>query len=219
MSLLALTCPVCADALPAGRDQRVLVCARCARTWAVPDEGDRLVPQVRTLVRPQCSVPEAAEIVLLPMWLVHLHVESMPRAPRAMASEIRIPAVGMQRLPLLLHFARNLTRAPLEWQQWENVDVPVEPAEVTAADAYALAETVVLRHVEGWPDDASLAQLQIPLGAARLVDWPCARLGSELIELVGGLSTQRALADAAGLRDRRAALSGALGPSTASLRR
>ena len=210
MSLLALICPQCSDALPAVRERRVLVCERCARTWAVPEEGERLAPLVRTLVRPECRIPDAAEVVLLPVWLVRLHVESMAQAPPALPTEIRVPAVGVQRLPLLLHFARNLTRCPVTWQEWEGVEVALEPAELTAADAFALAETVVLRHVDGWPDDASLAQLQLPFGAARLVDWPCARIGSELIELVGGLSTQRALVDAADLRDRRDALEAAL---------
>lgn len=219
MSLLALICPQCSAALDVAPERRVLVCDTCAKTWTVPEEGDRLAPTARTLVRPERVAPEGAEIVLLPMWLVSLHVESIPQAPPSLPTEVRIPAVGVRRLPVLLHFARNLTRAPLVWQPWEGAQAPVDPAELTPADAYALAETVVLRHVDGWPDDRMLAALELPFGTARLVDWPCARIGSELIELVGGLSTQRALVDAADLRDRRPQLESALAARDAAMPR
>lgn len=210
MSLLALICPQCAAPLPSGAEHQVLVCTTCARTWSVPSDGDELVPLARTLVRPVHSVPAGAELVLLPVWAVRLRVEAISRAPRGLPVEIRLPALGVQRLPLLMAFARNLTRAPAAWREWEGVQAAVDPTELSAEDAFALAETIVLRHVEGWPDDASLPDLEIPFGGARLLDWPCARFGSELIELVAGLSTQRALAESSDLRDRRDVLQPAL---------
>lgn len=210
MGLLALVCPRCAAPLPAGAEREALVCGPCARTWSVSSDGDALVPLARTLVRPVHAIASGAEIVLLPVWAVRLRVDAIPRAPRGLPVEIRLPAVGVQRLPLLLAFARNLTRAPVVWQEWEGVEASVEPTELSSTDAFTLAETIVLRHVDGWPDDASLPDLEIPFGGARLLDWPCARFGSELLDLVAGLSTQRALVESSDLRDRRAALQPAL---------
>ena len=55
------------------------------------------------------------------------------------------------------------------------------------SDAYSVAEMVVLRHVEGWPADDDL-DAEIPLGSARLLDWPFTQRGLELIDLVAGLT-------------------------------
>ena len=210
MTLLALVCPACASALPAAPERRVLACRDCGRSWRIADGVDRLLPVPRAPVRPRHRPPDGAELLLLPVWRVKVRTEDLAEVAGRLPREVRIPAVGVQRLPLLVQFARNLSRAPLVLEEWEDVQVAVEAAELGAEDAFTLAETVVLRHVDGWPDDASLPTLEIPLSSAHLVDWPCARWRSELIDLVGGLSAPRAMIDAAGLVDRGAALRGAL---------
>jgi hypothetical protein len=216
MSLLALVCPRCAAPLPVGEELEVFVCKSCARNWFVSPDENLLVPLERTLVRPLRSAPSGAAVVLLPVWAVRVRVQSIARAPRGLPVEVRVPAVGVRRLPLLLGFARNLTRAPEAWQAWEGGSLAVEPAELSAADAFALAEMIVLRHVDGWPGDAGLQDLEIPFGGARLLDWPCACFGGELLDLVAGLSTQRALIDGIQLSDHRDALHEAMGQSRTS---
>ena len=61
---------------------------------------------------------------------------------------------------------------------------------------------------KGGPKDVlhEVESVQIPLGSARLVDWPCANVGAELVELVGGLSLPEALVQNMGSRDQRSAL-------------
>ncbi len=208
MVLIALNCPRCAVALDAVDERCVFVCTRCGRTLAVAPGSDALSEVPRRLVRPTRRPAVTEPVVLMPVWSVSVHVTEPPSVGDALPARVFVPAVGVARLPLLLQFARNLSRAPIDPQPWSGVDgVGLEPAEVSAEDAFVMAETVVLRHLEHWPSDDQLSDLEIPLGSASLLDWPCALRGSEVVDLVGGLSIHRSLLDAVGLRDRRDALS------------
>jgi hypothetical protein len=193
-SLLALVCPHCGYGLPLHADERILVCPACARSWtsALGDTEPHLVAQARELVAPRQEMPAVGSIVLLPMWLLRVHTHAMGPAGARMAEEIRVPAVGLARMPLLLQFARNLTRSPAVATRWTGARAAPEPAELTAEDAFAVAELVALRHVEGWPPEGQ-EDVEIALGGARLVDWPCVLRGNELIELVGGLTVHRGI--------------------------
>lgn len=210
MTLLALACPHCATALDDAPERRVFTCTTCARTLTPRLDGRGLLEVPRQLIRPQRRPDDGARLVLLPVWSVTVHTEALGPVGAALPSRVRVPAVGVERLQTLLQFARNLTRAPVDPAAWEGVDVRGEGAEVTAEDALVMAETVVLRHLDAWPSDDQLATLEIPMGAARLLDWPCAIRGSEMIELVGGLSIHRSLVENVELRDRTAELAGAL---------
>ena len=211
MTLIALNCPACAVALGAADERCLFVCEGCGRTLAVSPSADGLAVVPRRTIRPTRRPAITEPVVLLPVWSVTVQTEDLGGVGEALPRRVFVPAVGVARLPLLLQFARNLTRAPLEPLEWDGVaGVPVEPAEVAAEDAFVMAETVVLRHLDHWPSDERLVDLEVPLGSAGLLDWPCALRGSELVELVGGLSIHRSLVEAVGLRDRRAVLSAAL---------
>lgn len=207
MVLIALNCPRCAVALDAVDERQVFVCTQCGGTVAVAPGSDALAEVPRRLVRPTRRPSVTEPVVLVPMWSVSVRTAELGSTGDALPARVFVPAVGVARLPLLLQFARNLSRAPIDPRPWSEMeDVGVEPAEVSAEDAFVMAETVVLRHLEHWPSDDQLSDLEIPLGSASLLDWPCALRGSEVVDLVGGLSTHRSLVDAVGLHDRRAAL-------------
>ena len=210
MTLLALACPHCATALDVVSERQVFVCASCERTLSPRLDGRGFLEVPRQLARPAVRPAPGARIVLLPVWAVDVSTEDFGPVGSALPSVVRLPAVGVGRLATLLQFARNLTRAPAQPVAWDAVRVSREPAEVTAEDAFVLAETVVLRHLEHWPGDDALESLEIPLGAARLLDWPCAVRGSEMIDLVAGLSVHRSLVDDVLLTDRTAELTPAI---------
>lgn len=212
MSLVELICPACARSLSPGPGQRIHACRDCGRSWeAVAGRG--LLAVERALIRPRIAPSTEAPLHLVPVWCIAVHREELGEVARRMAAEIRVPATGIARLPLLVECARRLTRAAAPWEPWPDLQVVADPAEIDAETAFAIAEAVALRHVPGWPRDAEVESVRIPLGGARLVDWPCAVEGSDLVELVGGLSLSRALVEQVEPRDQRAAL----GPAIAAL--
>jgi hypothetical protein len=205
MSLVELLCPRCGRGLDPRPRQRVHACAECHGSWeAVSGQG--LVPVPRSIVRPKIAPPWDARLVLLPVWCVTVHRERLGKISDRMAGEIRIPANGIARMPLLVAAARRMTRDASPCEDWTAMEAPVDPAEMDAETAFAVAEAVALRHVDGWPSQNEVESVQIPLGSARLVDWPCANVGAELVELVGGLSLPEALVQNIGSRDQRSAL-------------
>lgn len=206
MTLLALACPKCATALPDANERHLFVCGTCARTWSPRLDGRGLMEIPRHPIAPTRRPEPGARVVMIPVWSVTIHTELLGGVGPQLPSRVRIPAVGVDRLQTLLQFARNLSRAPIAPEPWEGVDVRAESAEVAAEDALVLAETVVLRHLDHWPSDDQLPTLEIPVGGAHLVDWPCAVRGGEVIELVGGLSVHRSLIDGVELRDQASAL-------------
>ena len=145
-----------------------------------------------------------------PLWCVAVHREQMGDVSERMADEIRIPANGIARMPVLVAAARRLTRAAAPREEWPGIDPPVDPAEMDVETAFAIAESVALRHVNGWPAEHEVESVHIPLGGARLVDWPCAELRGELLELVGGLALSAGLNDSMGSRDQQAPLATAI---------
>lgn len=210
MTLLVLACPHCGSGFDVTAECRVHVCGDCRRTLAPRLDGRGFVEIPRETVRPRLRPATGARIVLLPVWVVGVDTSGFGPVGAALPDEVRIPAVGVARLSILLQFARNLTRAPAASLPWSGVDVAPERAEVAAEDAYVLAETVVLRHLDHWPGDDALESLEVPLGAVRLVDWPCAVRGGEVIELVAGLSVHRALLEGVELADRTRELATAM---------
>ena len=211
MRLVALACPDCGTSLDVAAEARVLPCHGCRHSFALASDAGRLVRVPRTLVRPRQVADARAAIVLLPVWSVSVDTGALGGVGAALPEVVRLPAVGVARMPLLMQFARNLTRAPAVVEEWSGgPEVVPERAEIPVEDAFTLAETVVLRHLEHWPPDEVLSTLEIPLGSARLLDWPCAVLGGELIELVAGLSIHRSLVEQVPMEDRRAALAPAM---------
>ena len=186
--LIELVCPRCADPLPIVGEERIFACRGCATRWMAPESGSKgLIESVRTLVAPQQPLEEAAPLFYLPLWVIRVRTDEMGPVGERMPQEIRVPAFGLGRMPLVLQFARNLSRSPAVWHEWSGPELSIEPAELGASDAFSVAELVVLRHVEGWPGDDDL-DVEIPLGSARLLDWPFTQRGMELIDLVAGLT-------------------------------
>lgn len=210
VTLLVLACPHCGTGLDVTAERRVHVCGDCQRTLTPRFDGQGFVEIDRRPVRPCLRPATGARLVLLPVWSVEVDTTVFGAVGAALPSEVRIPAVGVGRLSILLQFARNLTRAPVGVAPWAGVELSPEPAEVAAEDAFVLAETVVLRHLDHWPGDDALESLEIPLGAVHLLDWPCAIRGGEVIELVAGLSVHRALLEEVDLVDRTQELAAAM---------
>jgi len=139
-----------------------------------------------------------------------VHREKLPEIFERMAEEIRVPATGIARMPLLVSSARLLTRAASPRTDWSGIEALVDPAEIDAETAFAVAESVALRHVPGWPTEQEVESISIPLGGAILVDWPCAVEGSDLVDLVGGLSLPVALLENMSPREQQVTLAGAI---------
>ena len=207
MSLMELVCPRCSRGLQPRSGQRIHACSNCGSSWE-PVFGSGLVPVARELVRP-CFRPEAgARLILLPVWCITVRTDALPMVADRMAPEIRVPANGVRRLPLLVEVARRLTRAGTVREAWSGVGYESESAEMDVETAFAVAESVALRHVPGWPRADDVDKVEIPLGSARLVDWPCTEVGTDLVELVGGLSIAPALVEDASPRDQQGPLAG-----------
>lgn len=212
MSLVELICPDCAASMPPRPGQAIHACASCGASWeAVAGHGLARVP--RQLACPNVAPGARGTLHLLPVWCVAVHRDRLPGVGERMAAEIRVPATGIGRLALLVESARRLTRAAAPVREWTGVEAVGEGAEIDAETAFAVAEAVALRHVPGWPADEAVETVELPLGGARLVDWPCVAEGSELVELVGGLALPGALFGAGAPRDQRPVL----GPALAAL--
>ncbi len=209
MSLVELICPKCGLGLDPRPAQCIHACRSCGSSWeAVPARG--LVAVRRTIVRPRIAPPRGASVILFPIWCIKVHCEKLPEVGHRMAAEIRVPATGLARMPLLVKSARRLTRAASPRTDWSGIDALVDPAEIDAETAFAVAESVALRHVPGWPEETEVETITIPLGGAALMDWPCAVEGTDLVELVGGLSLPLALVENIRPREQRAALAPAI---------
>jgi hypothetical protein len=209
MSLVELLCPKCGCGLDPRPGQCIHACRDCGSSWeAIPSHG--LVPVPRGLVRPRIAPSPDTSLILLPVWCIKVHREKLPDVADRMAEEIRVPATGLARLPLLVGSARRLTRAASTRADWSGIEALVDPAEIDAETAFAVAESVALRHVPGWPKEQDVESVSIPLGGANLVDWPCAVEGSDLVELVGGLSLPVALVENMRPREQQATLAGAI---------
>lgn len=205
MSLVELLCPTCGRGLGPRPGQVIHACRECGASWEAV-EGHGLVPVRREIVRPRIAPPSGASLILMPVWCITVHREQLPEVADRMTGEIRVPATGVSRMPLLVASARRLTRAASPREVLEGVDALVDPAEVDAETAFAVAEAVALRHVAGWPQERDVESVRIPLGGALLVDWPCVVEGADLVELVGGLSIPAALGENIGPRDQRSVL-------------
>lgn len=209
MSLVELLCPRCGQGMPPRPGESIHACPACSASWeAVAGQG--LIPVPRLLIRPRMAPPEGGRLVLMPVWCVAVHRAEMGEVADRMAAEIRIPANGIARMPLLMAAARRLTRAAAPREEWTGMEAPLDPAEMDVETAFAIAESVALRHVSGWPAEHEVESVRIPLGGARLVDWPCIELRGELVELVGGLALSSGLNDNMGSRDQQAALASAI---------
>jgi hypothetical protein len=195
--------------MPPKAGQSIHACPACSASWeAVSGKG--LIPVPRLLVKPRMAPPRGARLVLVPVWCVTVHRHEMGEVADRMADEIRIPANGIARLPVLIEAARRLTRAAAPREDWTGVEPPVDPAEMDVETAFAVAEAVALRHVSGWPAEHEVETVRIPLGGARLVDWPCAGHHGEIIELVGGLAFSTGITENMGSRDQQASLAAAI---------
>ena len=209
MSLVELICPKCGRGLDPRPGQCIHACRDCGSSWeAVPSRG--LIPVPRSIVRPCIAPPRGASVILFPIWCVKVHREKLPEVEDRMAGEIRVPATGIARMALLVASARRLTRAASPRTDWSGIDALVDPAEIDAETAFAVAESVALRHIPGWPKEQDVESTTIPLGGAALMDWPCAVEGSDLVELVGGLSLPVALVENIRPRDQHATLAAAI---------
>ena len=209
MSLVELLCPKCGRGLDPRPGQCIHACRDCGSSWeAVPSHG--LIPVPRGLVRPCIAPSRGSSLILLPVWCIKVHREKLPEVSDRMAEEIRIPATGIARMSLLVSAARRLTRAASPRTDWSGIDPLVDPAEIDAETAFAVAESVALRHVPGWPKEQEVESISIPLGSAILVDWPCSVEGSDLVELLGGLSLPVALVENMSPREQQASLAGAI---------
>ena len=209
MSLVELLCPRCGHGMPPKPGQSIHACPSCSASWeAVSGKG--LIPVPRLLVKPRIAPPEGSRLVLLPVWCVTVHREQMGEVADRMAAEIRVPANGIARMPVLVQAARRLTRAAAPREDWAGVEPPVDPAEMDVETAFAVAESVALRHVSGWPAEHEVETVRIPLGGARLVDWPCAEIRGELFELVGGLALSTGLTENMGSTDQQRSLASSI---------
>jgi hypothetical protein len=208
IELLDLACPRCGAPLPSAPLRRVFVCAGCRATYVPRQgrEGPALVGIERELVLPREPLPPRGSIVLLPVWRLSVPAAAQLPLPR----EIRVPALGMERMQLLVNLAVHLTRCQTEISAEPAPEVPREPAQLGPEDAFEVAELVAMGVVPGWPADEDVAALQIPLGTPRLLDLPCRLEGLQLVDLVFGRSVAAGLLDGHVLADRRSEIEASL---------
>jgi hypothetical protein len=129
----------------------------------------------------------------MPFWRLEIPAEVIRSSGDRLPREMRIPAVGLQRSPLLLRWADQLSRVREELGEstpWKRLELtpgpPPEPAEIAAEDAYELAELLGLQMVKNWPPADELESWEIPFSSPQLIDWPCAQRHGELEDLIFG---------------------------------
>jgi hypothetical protein len=215
MQLIALACPRCGGALESAAGRRVFVCDACGQS-SEPRAigGDRLAGRLfevgREVARSRLPWPEVGGIVLLPVWVMPVlragdapWLEGLPR-------EVRLPAIGYDRMEVLLRFAAHLTRVEIPWEVVPTVESAPRlrraPAEITAEEALAAAEPVLVS-LAGEQQERMLTGGPVPLGAPRLVDLPCHRVAGRLSDLVCDRWVSDVLLAATDLPDQRTALS------------
>lgn len=210
--LIDLQCAACGADLPTAPERRIFVCEQCGKSWgpAFAEGWTRLEEIPRQIVAPRQNPPPHGAIVLLPVWVVPVRAGEGVGPSPFLPEEIRLPAVGIDRMQLLMTFALRLTRAAGAWSRLEGAPLRPEPAEITAEDAFELAELVALRSVDGWPPDEELEGLEIPFGPPRLMDLPCHHQGSELRDLVSGRCVSAGLRGDRILQDQREAITSTL---------
>lgn len=177
--MLALRCPGCGETLESRSRRRVWFCGVCKESCASSGRGgDPLRRIPRWLARPEEPFQDREELFLLPVWVV-----GDPGG-----HEWRIPALGIDRLSLVLSLAERLSSITRPWTPWEPPrELLRSGAELHYEEAFDLAELLHQRDAEEGDADA--------LGAARLVDWPCVRRSSQLVELVGGRAASGRILD------------------------
>jgi hypothetical protein len=159
--------------------RRVWYCGVCRESCASSGrDGDPLRRIPRWLARPEEPFEDREELFLLPVWVVG---DSRGR-------EWRIPALGIERLALVLGLAERLSSIARPWSPWKPPrELLRGGAELHFEEAFELAE--LLRQRDRGEEESD------PLGAARLVDWPCVRRSSQLVELVGGRAASGRILD------------------------
>jgi len=207
MKLIGLRCPECARDLPAHPEQRIFSCTQGHGPFRLG--GDRLWPMRARVVLPATEFPDQGEIVLLPVWVLPLAEQFQERD--RLPAQIRVPAIGLQRLPMVIDFARNLTRSPAPWEESDAGELAFDGASLEAADAMEIAELVALGLHAGWPADEVAQTLEIPFAEPRLVLLPSWRHAQRLQTLCGDVSCPSVLFDEHELADRRVALRRRLG--------
>lgn len=199
MSLVALRCPSCSAALPAAPQRRIFACpnghgafrAGQGRLWPLPLQRVDAVQ----------SLPPEGEIVLLPIWV--LPVDPLWQREGRLPKELRVPALGVQRLPRVLELARNLSRSPAPWLEARADGLDFDGAELDCADAMEIGEFVALSLRAGWLPDGEAADFTLGFDTGRLALLPAWRFAGRLEDLVCGVSCAASLFDDCGLRDRR----------------
>jgi predicted RNA-binding Zn-ribbon protein involved in translation (DUF1610 family) len=170
--VLALRCPSCGEALPTRTQMRIWVCPSCATTsMASGRDGEGFQVLERTLVAPQEEFSREEKLYLFPVWSINDRDQG----------DVRIPATGLERMPLLLSLAQRLTQAQSPWSVWNVArHLPRAGADLHVEEAFAMAE-LLRRNAEDLVERAGPR-----FGGARLLDWPCVSRSSQLVELVGG---------------------------------
>lgn len=187
--MLALRCPDCATSLEHAHHRRLHVCSSCARRWmSRGEEFGGLRRLDSTAVRPEQGWAEHEILYLMPIWSI-----GRDGADAVGPSRLLVPAVGWSRMSLLLSFAERLNRNPAPWTPWSQSPAnALSPGDVHVEDAFDLAEILALALDPG----ASLdAEGELAFGGAELLDWPCVRRSSQLVELVGGRAISERLAE------------------------
>lgn len=188
--MLALRCPDCASRLDHAPHRRLHVCDGCGRRWLSRGEehgGMRELPSIP--VRPKVERRAVEPLYMMPVWSVgRARGEGADQLP-----PLYIPAVGWSRMSLLLAFARRLSQNPPEWEPWE--DAPrrrLSPGDVHVEEAFELAEILSLALDPTLDLDA---EGELAFGGVQLLDWPCVRRSSQVVELVAGRAASERLAD------------------------
>jgi hypothetical protein len=200
-----LRCPPCGSALPTAPERRVFGCSACGATSTLPvaEIASGLVELRRMMLAPRGGWPADGPIVMLPLWIVPIRRASLDAlAAAALPAEIRIPAIGVGRMSALVSHAVNLSRVPVSASSLPPDGFVGEPAELSIADAFEIAELTALSLATGWPPAGEEDRIEVPFGPPTLVDLPCRPTATELVDLVFGLAAPRVLAGDSGLPDR-----------------
>lgn len=188
--MLALRCPDCASRLDHAPHRRLHVCAACSRRWLSRGQehgGIREFPAIP--LRPVLDRRQDETLYMMPVWSVGCpDGEGGVRRP-----PLYIPAVGWSRMSLLLAFARRLSQGAPSWERWEDAPtLRLSPGDVHVEEAFELAEILSLALDPTLDLDA---EGELAFGGVQLLDWPCVRRSSQIVELVSGRAASERLAD------------------------
>lgn len=191
LSLVDLRCPRCGQETEGAGEAGLWLwaCRPCGLSMTPDPTGEGPLLELQRVALPAGHGEPGLQLPVYELPLLEPPHAGLP-------ARVLVLAVGLGRARLLLQGSRQLTLAAAAQGLPDPVGAAAPaPAELGVEESFELAGHVAMSCVDGWPRDDAAASTELSLGMPRLLDWPFARRGRELLDLVLGMALPAALLD------------------------